>query len=298
MVIKQPSRRSSGEGKSDDISTWSGIGMGHIGSHGRGTSSVSSVDSMGIIEVSIHRYGLAWSGDLHGELDIFCAMGTGPRSLLSVVVDVAESRLIVGEGISVGIRCGRSIDDVRCVAIQGVGGRIEGVEEVVVLTRLFSSEGWSAEGRWESGQFSVSVEVLEEVGSHTRYIARIKASRGKARQGTVAVEGSEEAVSYCRDVACVETSRWEARQEASIVEVLEETISHRSDVARIKASRGKARQGTVAVEGGEEVCSYRRDITYIKASLREARQGTIVVKSDEEVFSCRGDMTRIKTSFG
>ena len=53
--------------------------------------------------------------------------------------------LVVGEGISIGVWGGRAVDNEWNATVEGVGGRVEGVLEVVALVHLTSGEGWSLE---------------------------------------------------------------------------------------------------------------------------------------------------------
>ena len=176
--------------------------------------SVSSVDGVGIGEVLIHRYRLAWDGNDDREVDrgrvdrdgTCCSWGGFP-----VIVHITQSWLISREGGTVRVRCRSPIDDSCGVAVEGVGGGVESIFEVVALARLTSGENWSFETGWEGGKFSILVEVSEEVVSHCCDVAGIETSLGKTRQRTIRVEGSEEAWSYRCDIACIKTSRWQTR---------------------------------------------------------------------------------------
>jgi len=92
---------------------------------------------MGVREVLIHRYGLTGCGNLGGKLDLVRQGGcTGTWGYFSVIVDRTESWLVIGEGRSVRIRSRSAVDDVGGVAVERVGGRVEGVEEVLSFIRL------------------------------------------------------------------------------------------------------------------------------------------------------------------
>ena len=124
---------------------------------------------MSIAEVLVYRYGLTWGGDDDGKVNGGRVDGKGTSSswgAFPVRVDVAESRLVGREGGTVSIWCGGAIDDSCGVTVQGVGGGVEGVEEVAGLVCLSSGESGSFEAGWEGRQRAIIVEVLEEIGPY------------------------------------------------------------------------------------------------------------------------------------
>ena len=133
---------------------------------------------MRIREVLIHAHGLTWNGNHGGQLDVGAeGWGTWRHWVdFPVIMHIAESRLVRREGRTVIGRGRSAIDDVGGIAVEGVGWGVEGIEEVVGLTRLGGVENWSFETGWETGQPSVLVEGVEEGAPYHFDVARIKAA--------------------------------------------------------------------------------------------------------------------------
>ena len=113
---------------------------------------ISPVDRVSVGEVLVDPHGLIGSRGHRGELDggVVDGWSTGPWGLLPVVGYRTETGLVVGEGVAVRIWCRSSIDDVGCVTVEGIGGGIEGVSEVVGLAGIYYVECGSFEAGWKS----------------------------------------------------------------------------------------------------------------------------------------------------
>ena len=154
--------------------------MRRVGGQIRSGGSVSSAHGVGVRKVLVHPHVLPWSGDDGGELDI-ARSGNCRRTWrhwvdFPVIVDIAKSRLVRGEGCAVRVWSCCSVDEVGGVAVEGGGWRVEGMGEVVGLAGLGAIESWSAEGSWEVGDASAIIESLEEVVSYYGDVARIETS--------------------------------------------------------------------------------------------------------------------------
>ena len=183
--------------------------MGSCGRQSCCRSAVSSVDSMGVGKVFIDCYGLIRSRGDDGELDggwVERQRTLSGRTGFPVIVHVAESRLVGGEGRAVRIWSCYTADDVGSVAVERMEWGIEGVSEGTGHVGLSSGKGGSFEGGWEGGEGAVVIEGAEKVDSYRGDIARVEASGGKTGQCPLLVEVSEKVLSYGSDVARVEAA--------------------------------------------------------------------------------------------
>ena len=106
---------------------------------------------MRIREVLVHRHGLVRPCRHDRQVDrrrIDRYRARSGRAEFPVIVDVAESRLVGGEGGSIFVWSRTAIDDGCGVTVERVGGGVEGFLETGSETRSGDVEGGSFEAGW------------------------------------------------------------------------------------------------------------------------------------------------------